>query len=150
MTDKAAVEVPAPVGGKVLSITGAPGDKVAVGSPLIVFELGDSAAEPETSPVSSVAMAPRPSIAAPPSASTPSHAAETAMSARHQGRVIASPANRRRAREAGIDLRTALSAETSSRLRRCGPRRSRRLCRRLAIRQPRTGPIRQPRPLKSK
>ena len=38
MTDKAAVEVPAPVSGRVLSITGAPGDKVAVGSPLIVFE----------------------------------------------------------------------------------------------------------------
>ena len=40
MTDKAAVEVPAPVGGTVVSITGAPGDKVAVGSPLIVFDLG--------------------------------------------------------------------------------------------------------------
>jgi len=40
MTDKAAVEVPAPVSGVVLSITGAPGDKVAVGAPLIVFALG--------------------------------------------------------------------------------------------------------------
>ena len=39
MTDKAAVEVPAPVSGRVVSITGEPGDKVAVGSPLIVFEL---------------------------------------------------------------------------------------------------------------
>ncbi len=43
MTDKAAVEVPAPVSGRVLSVTGAPGDKVAVGSPLIVFELSDGA-----------------------------------------------------------------------------------------------------------
>src|ERR1700688_2758792 len=41
MTDKAAVEVPAPVSGRVVSITGAPGDKVAVGSPLIVFEVGE-------------------------------------------------------------------------------------------------------------
>ncbi len=41
MTDKAAVEVPAPVSGRVVSVTGAPGDKVAVGSPLIVFELGE-------------------------------------------------------------------------------------------------------------
>jgi 2-oxoisovalerate dehydrogenase E2 component (dihydrolipoyl transacylase) len=40
MTDKAAVEVPAPVSGRVVSITGEPGDKVAVGSPLIVFETG--------------------------------------------------------------------------------------------------------------
>ena len=43
MTDKAAVEVPAPVSGRVVSVTGAPGDKVAVGSPLIVFELSDGA-----------------------------------------------------------------------------------------------------------
>src|SRR3984957_9046229 len=43
MTDKAAVEVPAPVSGRVVSITGAPGDKVAVGSPLIVFETGEGA-----------------------------------------------------------------------------------------------------------
>src|SRR6201999_2240145 len=43
MTDKAAVEVPAPVSGRVVSITGAPGDKVAVGSPLIVFELSEGA-----------------------------------------------------------------------------------------------------------
>src|SRR5580700_11100585 len=44
MTDKAAVEVPAPVSGRVVSVTGAPGDKIAVGSPLIVFELSESAA----------------------------------------------------------------------------------------------------------
>src|ERR1700727_532935 len=44
MTDKAAVEVPAPVSGRVISITGAPGDKVAVGSPLIVFDVGGDAA----------------------------------------------------------------------------------------------------------
>src|ERR1700733_1444108 len=47
MTDKAAVEVPAPVSGRVVSVTGAPGDKVAVGSPLIVFELSESAKPPE-------------------------------------------------------------------------------------------------------
>ena len=38
MTDKAAVEVPAPVTGRVLSVTGAPGEMVKVGSELIVFE----------------------------------------------------------------------------------------------------------------
>src|ERR1700723_3146963 len=56
MTDKAAVEVPAPVSGRVISITGAPGDKVAVGSPLIVFDLseGDGAA-PATPAASSAA-----------------------------------------------------------------------------------------------
>ena len=37
MTDKAAVEVPAPVTGRVLSVTGAPGEMVKVGSELIVL-----------------------------------------------------------------------------------------------------------------
>lgn len=32
MTDKAVVEVPAPVSGRVVSISGSPGDKLAVGS----------------------------------------------------------------------------------------------------------------------
>src|SRR6202034_4650839 len=59
MTDKAAVEVPAPVSGRVVSVTGAPGDKVAVGSPLIVFEVG-AAASPPKSAVSSAASAPEP------------------------------------------------------------------------------------------
>src|ERR1700689_5134969 len=43
MTDKAAVEVPAPVSGRVVSVTGAPADKVAVGSPLMVVELSEDA-----------------------------------------------------------------------------------------------------------
>src|SRR5580700_2904957 len=89
MTDKAAVEVPAPVSGRVVSITGAPGDKVAVGSPLIVFELSDGAAASMPAAAAAPAAEPIPAAAAP-----------------RQGRVMASPANRRRAREAGIDLST--------------------------------------------
>jgi 2-oxoisovalerate dehydrogenase E2 component (dihydrolipoyl transacylase) len=38
MTEKAAVEVPSPVSGRVVSVTGAPGDMVPVGAELIVFE----------------------------------------------------------------------------------------------------------------
>jgi 2-oxoisovalerate dehydrogenase E2 component (dihydrolipoyl transacylase) len=38
MTDKASVEVPAPISGRVLSVTGAPGDMVPVGAELIAFE----------------------------------------------------------------------------------------------------------------
>ena len=52
MTDKAAVEVPSPVSGKVISTNGNPGESVPVGSELIVFETleggearGDAAAE---------------------------------------------------------------------------------------------------------
>ena len=42
MTDKAAVEVPAPVSGKVVTINGQPGDMVRVGSELVVFETESS------------------------------------------------------------------------------------------------------------
>ncbi|HUN72121.1 MAG TPA: biotin/lipoyl-containing protein, partial [Steroidobacteraceae bacterium] len=38
MTEKAAVEVPAPVTGKIVSTTGQPGDTVAVGAELVVLE----------------------------------------------------------------------------------------------------------------
>ena len=38
MTEKAAVEMPAPVTGRILSIQGQPGDMVAVGSELVVFD----------------------------------------------------------------------------------------------------------------
>ena len=58
MTDKAAVEVPAPVSGRVISITGAPGDKVAVGSPLIVFELDGGAAGEAGGAVNATSAAP--------------------------------------------------------------------------------------------
>jgi 2-oxoisovalerate dehydrogenase E2 component (dihydrolipoyl transacylase) len=42
MTDKAAVEVPSPVSGKVISTNGNPGESVPVGSELIVFETLES------------------------------------------------------------------------------------------------------------
>src|SRR5580700_6035025 len=59
MTDKAAVEVPAPVSGRVVSISGAPGDKVAVGAPLIVFDLseGSTAAAAVASPAAAATSA---------------------------------------------------------------------------------------------
>ncbi len=112
MTDKAAVEVPAPVSGRVVSITGAPGDKVAVGSPLIVFELGDGdggGANGEPAPVK----APTASAAA----TAPAAASvAAALPPARRGRVMASPANRRRAREAGIDLSTVVGTGPGGRI----------------------------------
>jgi 2-oxoisovalerate dehydrogenase E2 component (dihydrolipoyl transacylase) len=115
MTDKAAVEVPAPVSGRVLSITGAPGDKVAVGSPLIVFELTDGAAVPAmaAAPVSTPAATPAMTATTP--AATVATPAATAPIAR-AGRVMVSPANRRRAREAGIDLTTVAGSGPGGRI----------------------------------
>ncbi|MDP9084508.1 MAG: 2-oxo acid dehydrogenase subunit E2 [Pseudomonadota bacterium] len=100
MTDKAAVEVPAPVSGRVVSVTGAPGDKVAVGSPLIVFEVGE-----ETAPCAT---------AAPAAAARP--AMQQAGDSERRARVLASPATRRRAREAGIDLRTVTGSGPGGRI----------------------------------
>ena len=120
MTDKAAVEVPAPVSGRVVSVTGAPGDKVAVGSPLIVFELSEgpkptearaAAAATPTLVAAPAVNAATPAPAAKPAAATPTLVAAPAVNAAapapaaRLGRVMTSPANRRRAREAGIDLR---------------------------------------------
>ena len=39
MTDKATVEIPAPAAGKVLSVKGAPGEMLAVGSAILVLEV---------------------------------------------------------------------------------------------------------------
>lgn len=130
MTDKAAVEVPAPVSGRVVSVTGEPGDKVAVGSPLIIFETASSGGETAPATVGTIAPAPAPAAPAP-AAPTPTPAAPTpvlapaaavaripapamasvpkvsaAAQVMQSGRVMTSPANRRRAREAGIDLHT--------------------------------------------
>jgi len=57
MTDKASVEVPAPVSGRVLSTSGAPGDLVAVGAELIVFETDVDAASPPASAPAAAASA---------------------------------------------------------------------------------------------
>jgi 2-oxoisovalerate dehydrogenase E2 component (dihydrolipoyl transacylase) len=43
MTDKATVEIPSPVGGTVVSINGKVGEKLAVGSDLVVLEVGGKA-----------------------------------------------------------------------------------------------------------
>ena len=96
MTEKAAVELPSPVGGKVISTTGEPGEMVAVGAELIVFETGG---EPTSAPAPATA-APA-AVAALVSAPAPPPQAAPAVA---RGRVMASPANRRRAHEAGIDL----------------------------------------------
>ncbi len=114
MTDKAAVEVPAPVSGRVVSISGEPGDKVAVGSPLIVFEL--------TTAEGTASGAPQAAAAAPAivgTASPPDAAAGSAVASgqpRRSGRVMTSPANRRRAREAGIDLSTITGSGPGGRI----------------------------------
>ena len=107
MTDKAAVEVPAPVSGRVVSIRGAPGDKIAVGSPLIVFETAPAPTRAAQTP-------PAPSPAAPATPAAPADVSARAAPA--VGRIMTSPANRRRAREAGIDLATVAGSGPGGRI----------------------------------
>ena len=101
MTDKAAVELASPVSGTVTRLAGEPGDIVAVGAPLVVFEtdsdakVGEVVAEEKTpEPATEPAPEPVQEEAAP--------IADMADDA--PTRVITSPAVRRRAKEAGIDL----------------------------------------------
>jgi len=94
-TDKAQVEIPSPMGGRVEKIHVQPGQTVKVGAPLVTFADG----------------APRPTAAAAPSprvATTPSRApaAPPPAPARAGGPVAATPATRRLARELGVDLKT--------------------------------------------
>ncbi|MGA2779587.1 MAG: dihydrolipoamide acetyltransferase family protein [Steroidobacteraceae bacterium] len=106
MTDKATVEVPAPVTGRVLSVSGTPGDKVAVGSPLIVFESqgsGGPLLAAEAGPAAATLAGPAPAAAA----------AKPIVAA---SRVMASPATRRRAREAGLELATVVGSGPRGRI----------------------------------
>jgi len=96
-TDKAQVEIPSPMGGRVEKVHVQAGQTVKVGAPLITF--ADGAAEP--------AAAPAPSRSAP-AATAPARAAAAAPpapAARAEGPVPATPATRRLARELGVDLK---------------------------------------------
>ncbi|HEX4268609.1 MAG TPA: dihydrolipoamide acetyltransferase family protein [Steroidobacteraceae bacterium] len=123
MTEKAAVELPAPVTGKIVATTGQPGDMVAVGAELVVLETASagvaaaaaapspstangggattSQAAPEKGAIAAMVNgAARPVSSAPPTGGGTRSAAAPDPSRR----VLTSPAIRRRAKEAGIDL----------------------------------------------
>jgi len=113
-TDKAVVEVPSPVSGQVVSVTGQPGDVIAVGAELAVFEIEAKTAAPATSAPAAPAPTTTPAKAPPAvtAAASPASSAKSSTQASAAGavvsssRVMASPATRRRAFEAGIDLAT--------------------------------------------
>ena len=126
MTDKAAVEIPSPVTGRIVSLNGSPGDKIPVGAPLIVF---DTAAAGAAAPVEAEAKPAAPAAAAPPAVAKPTApavappataqpAVTPAAPSPSGGRVMASPATRRRAHEAGIDLTAVSGSGPGGRIRR--------------------------------
>ena len=112
MTDKATVAIPSTVNGKVVSTTGKPGDMIPVGSELIVFEVdgaGSSEPEPKPEPAAKpVEPEPKPEVkpVAKPAESKPAPVPVSIPSPVISSgtKPLASPAVRRRAREAGVDL----------------------------------------------
>lgn len=125
MTDKATVEIPSPRAGRVLAITGGPGDKVRVGAELLVLDvendevtlLHDEAAAPgaavaplaaPTIPTPAASAGPLLTVAKArrtPQASARENIEAPVASARPTGaKPLASPAVRRRAHELGIAL----------------------------------------------
>ena len=132
MTDKATVEIPSPVKGRVVALGGKVGDVLAVGSELIRLEVegaGNLAAE---------SAAPRRAPAPPPVADTPAEAPAVAAVAAPQPvavkaplpvaspaavrrapgeKPLASPAVRRRALELGIELAFVAGSGPAGRIR---------------------------------
>jgi 2-oxoisovalerate dehydrogenase E2 component (dihydrolipoyl transacylase) len=117
MTDKATVEMTSPVAGKVLRITGAPGDMAAVGSEIVVFETEPDRAssDAQTSVKVESPTQPKPRIKVPagamPAGSVPKTAPPTQSLAKREttavkewGQGQASPAVRARAQKLGVDL----------------------------------------------
>ena len=106
MTDKAAVELSSPVSGRVVKLAGEPGDIIAVGAPLVVFET-DAAPAEEPAPAAKEEEAKKeaPAPAKPAPAVEPVVAAPPPTAATlDRRRVMTSPAIRRRAKELGVEL----------------------------------------------
>ncbi|UVL57815.1 dihydrolipoamide acetyltransferase family protein [Pseudomonas sp. B21-035] len=114
MTDKATVEIPSPVSGKVLALGGQPGEVMAVGSELIRIEVegagnvGAGLPREEAPAVTAKAPEPEPKPAASVPAAAPAasaHQPAAIVPRQAHDRPLASPAVRKRALDAGIELR---------------------------------------------
>ncbi|HET8613360.1 MAG TPA: dihydrolipoamide acetyltransferase family protein [Sphingomonas sp.] len=130
MTDKATVEMAAPVSGKLVEIAGQVGDQIAIGSTLAVFEteateaevpetaspLADGPEAKEATPLKDSAVEPAPArqatvrpepVEGRAQGESASARASTALSTNGGGvakKVLASPAVRQRAKDLGVDL----------------------------------------------
>ena len=97
-TEKAIVELPSPVTGTIVSIQGAVGDKIPVGSELVVIETAEAAAKAEV---------------AAPAALRPERKPESRPKTES---VLASPAVRARARQLGVQLQVVHGSGPSGRV----------------------------------
>ncbi len=111
-TDKATMDVPAPEGGKIISLAVKVGDKVSEGSLVLTLEVSGAS---DAEPTAQSAAAPEPTVVAE-AAESPAVQQDTARKAppvphhpsaggkSSTGKVHASPSVRRLAREFGVDL----------------------------------------------
>lgn len=124
MTDKAMVDIPSPVHGKVISLGGEPGEVMAVGSILISIEVegaGNTKESALSAVVEQAAPAPKAEIKAPvveskPAAKPVVAAAQAPVARDANERPLASPAVRKHALDAGIQLRLVQGSGPAGRI----------------------------------
>lgn len=105
MTDKATVEIPSPVAGRVVALGGEVGQQIAVGAELIRIDVADGGEAREEAPAAPVqAQVPTPA---------PAPVERTRPSA---GKPLAAPAVRHRAAVLGIDLRQVPGSSADGRI----------------------------------
>ena len=113
MTDKATVELTSPVSGVVVALHGEAGQQIAVGGPLVSFNVAGKGQPVEIAPAAPQAAAPAKTAPAAKAAAVPAPQTASkvdakpvpALTGRQPGeRPLASPAVRNRARDLGIDL----------------------------------------------
>lgn len=125
-TDKAVVEMPSPVTGRVLSLGGQPGDQIAVGAELIVLETGEGsgaapapeADKPAAAKVSDGDKVPAASAAPKTQPASNGSNGGSQPANKSTGRLMASPATRARAKQSGIDLTTVSGSGRDGRIQR--------------------------------
>ncbi len=121
MTDKAMVDIPSPVHGKVIALGGEPGEVMAVGSILISIEV-EGAGNAKDTPAVKEAPKPAPVVEAKPapvaveSKPAPVVAAQAPVARAADERPLASPAVRKHALDAGIQLRLVQGSGPAGRI----------------------------------
>ncbi|NWC87301.1 dihydrolipoamide acetyltransferase family protein [Pseudomonas reactans] len=121
MTDKAMVDIPSPVHGKVISLGGEPGEVMAVGSILISIEV-EGAGNAKEAPAVKEAPKAAPVVEAKPapvvveSKPAPVIAAQAPVAREADERPLASPAVRKHALDAGIQLRLVQGSGPAGRI----------------------------------
>lgn len=118
MTDKATVEIPSPVSGQVVALGATPGQTMAVGSELIRLEVEGAGNLKVSATPAPAAASPAPVVSAPPPqpAVTPEVVAKAPEPEVTTERPLASPAVRKRAWDAGIDLATVKGSGPAGRI----------------------------------